>query len=458
MESKPEIKMPPQIFREYDLRGLVGKEFNEQIYNSLGKAFGTYLQEHKTKDAVVGYDNRPSSEGYSKEFIDGLRSTGVDVVNIGCVVSPLMYFARKHLKINGGAMITASHNPKEFNGLKMAEGNGCIYGKEIQEIRKIAEKGEFFVGGKKGAEKKLDMLPAYIDLLKNKIKLKKKLEVVLDCGNGTASLSTPKVLKGLGVELTELYCDSDGTFPNHHPDPTQVSAMQDLIAKVKETNADVGIGIDGDGDRIGVVDDKGNILWGDMLMVLFARELLSKKKGAKVFMEIKCSQALWDEILIHGGRPIMSPTGHSIIENKMHAENADLAGEMSGHIYFADEYYGFDDATYAAARLLRLLSNSGEKISEMLTTVPKYYSTPEIRVDCPDEKKDFVVSAIVRKFKKLYPNSITIDGIRVVFDDGWGLVRKSNTQPKLILRFEAKTEKGLERIRNLIEPEVQKLI
>ena len=452
------LKIPKEIFREYDIRGLVDKELNEGLYNALGKAYGTYLQKHKTKKAVVGYDNRPSSESYANAFIDGLLSAGIDVVNIGCVVSPLMYFARKELRINGGAVITASHNPKEFNGLKLAEGDGCIYGKEIQAIREIAEKGNFYVGQKKGTEKNFDVLPSYIKLLKEKIKLKRKLKVVLDCGNGTASLSTPAVLKSLGCELTELYCASDGTFPNHHPDPTQESAMRDLIEKVKETNSDLGIGIDGDGDRIGVVDDKGNLAWGDMLMVLFAREVLASRKGAKVLMEIKCSQSLWEEILKNGGKPIMSPTGHSIIEAKMHKEKAVLAGEMSGHIYFADEYYGFDDATYAAARLLGLLSGSDKKISEMLRSAPKYYTTPEIRVDCAEEKKDFVVESIKKKYKKLHPKSITIDGIRIVFEDGWALVRKSNTQPKLILRFEAKTQAKLEKIKNLIEPEVQRLV
>ena len=458
-ESKIHNKeIPAQIFREYDIRGFVDVELSNELYNTLGKAFGTYLQKRRTKKAVVGFDNRPSSESYADEFIKGLLSAGIDVVNIGCVVSPLMYFARKTLGINGGAMITASHNPKEFNGLKLAEGVGCIYGKEIQAIRKIAEKGKFHKSENKGKEKKFDALPSYIETLAKKISLKKKLKVVLDCGNGTGSLSAPKVMKRLGCELIELYCSSDGTFPNHNPDPTQEGAMQDLIAKVKETNADIGIGIDGDGDRLGVVDEKGALVWGDKLMILFARELLARKKGAKVLMEIKCSQALWEEILINGGKPIMSPTGHSIIESKMHLEKALLAGEMSGHIYFADDYYGFDDAIYAAARLLRILSESDKKISEMLSTSPKYFTTPEIRVDCEEAKKDFVVSEISRKFKKLYPKSITIDGIRVVFDQGWGLVRKSNTQPKLILRFEAKSEVELQRIRDLIEPEVHRLI
>ena len=450
------VKIKGDVFREYDLRGLAGVELNEDVYILLGKAFGTYLRRHATTSAVVGFDNRPSSESYSRAFIEGMLFAGIDVTNLGCVVSPLMYFARNHLGINGGAIITASHNPKEFNGLKMAVGGGCIYGAEIQEVRKIAELGEFVQG--KGKEKKLDVLSAYIKMMGEKIKLKRKLKVVLDCGNGTASLCTPAVLKMLGCELIELYCTSDGTFPNHHPDPTQESAMQVLISKVRETKADVGIGIDGDGDRIGVVDDKGNIVWGDMLMVLFARELLGKKKGARILMEIKCSQSLWDEILKNGGRPIMSPTGHSIIEAKMHEENAMLAGEMSGHIYFSDEYYGFDDATYAAARLLSLLSNSNMKISEMLATAPKYYSTPEIRLDCDEKKKGFVVGSMVKKFSKLYPKSITIDGIRVVFEDGWALVRKSNTQPKLILRFEAQSRASLDRIRGIVEPEVKKLL
>lgn len=450
------MSVKASIFREYDIRGLVGEDISEEVYELLGKAYGTYLRGFNSNKAVVGYDNRVSSPPYATAFINGLNSTGVSVVNIGLVVSPLMYFARKHLNINGGAVVTASHNPPEFNGLKLTQGIGCIFGEEIQQIRGILESGKFVVG--EGSEEKLDIIPEYIKLVKNKISLKKKLRVVLDCGNGTGSIITPRVLKELGVELIELYCESDGTFPNHHPDPTQIDAMKDLVEKVKETKADLGVAIDGDGDRLGAVDEKGNLVWGDQLMILFSREVLSKHKGAKVLFEVKCSQSLWEEIEKNNGKPVMTATGHSIIENRLHEEKALLAGEMSGHIYFADEYFGFDDATYAAARLLRILSNSSESISQLLATAPKYYSTPEIRVDCPEDKKVRVVEKISNKFKKLYPESVTIDGIRIIFENGWALVRKSNTQAKIILRFEAKTKEELEKIESTIRPEVEKAI
>lgn len=434
------------IFREYDIRGIVGKELSEEAFELLGRAYGTYLLGFGSKKAIVGHDNRQSSASYKNAFIKGLLSTGCDTIDVGMVVTPMLYFARKKWKTDGGAMITASHNPPEYNGIKLTQGNGCIFGKEIQKIRKIAE-SEKFAGGK-GKSVKKGISKEYAKMIAKKIRLKKKLKVVVDCGNGTASPFAPKIFRSLGCRVLELFCDSDPNFPNHFPDPTVPKNLSELVKKVAQEKADVGIALDGDSDRIGVVDDAGNILFGDTLLILFSREILAKNKNATVIVEVKCSQSLIDEVQKLGGQTAISATGHSIIEERMHKENALLAGEMSGHIYFGDEYYSFDDAIYAGARLLRLLSQSEKKLSQMLVDAPKYFNTPEIRVDCPEEKKQQIVEETKKFFSKKYPKSATVDGIRVVFPDGWALVRKSNTQPKLILRFESKTQQGLERIKS----------
>ena len=447
------LEVNENIFREYDIRGLVDRELDEELMFAIGRAYASFLHKKRVKKAVLGYDNRLTSEAYSKAIVKGLLSSGVKVINLGLCTSPVMYFARKHLKIDGGIMITASHNSKEFNGIKLAHGKGCIFGADIQEILKIIKRKDFVDGSSK--EEKMDLTRDYVKNISNKVKLARKLKVVLDCGNGTGSIVSPQLIKDLGCEVIELYCESDGTFPNHHPDPTVPETLQDLIARVKEEKADLGIGIDGDGDRIGVVDEKGSIVWGDQLMILFSREVLAKHQGAKILMEVKCSQALWEEIEKHGGKPILSKTGHSLIEAKMHEEGALLAGEMSGHIYFGDEYFAFDDALYAAARLLRILSNSQETISEMLATAPQYFSTPEIRLDCSDKKKFVVVESLKKIFKEKY-ETIDIDGARVLFPGGWALMRASNTQAKLIVRMEAKTREKLGEIKEEVYAELKK--
>jgi phosphomannomutase/phosphoglucomutase len=441
------LRIAEQIFREYDIRGIVGTELNDDTMAAIAKAYAVFLRERGVSRAVLGFDNRESSPAFAGRVSEVLLASGIDVVNIGLCTSPMMYFARKTLGIDGGVMITASHNAKEFNGIKLAHGLGCIYGDDIQEILRIAKSGKAVEGH--GKEEKREILDDYVKYISERVKPERPLNVVLDCGNGTASIVAPALLKALGCRVTELYCESDGTFPNHHPDPTQPDALKDLIALVKKQKADVGISIDGDGDRIGVIDGKGEIIWGDRIMILFAREILAKDRGAKILMEVKCSQALWEEIEKHGGKPVMSRTGHSIIEAKMHADNALLAGEMSGHIYFRDAYFGFDDALYAAARLLRILSRSEESISDMLSEAPQYFTTPEIRLDCPDNKKFEVVEGLKRIFRKGY-KTIEIDGTRVLFPDGWALMRASNTQPKLIVRMEAKTEKGLAEIKDKV--------
>ncbi len=431
------------IFRQYDIRGIVGKDLTEENVELLGKAIGSYI---KTKDIVIARDNRFSSVPFRNAMIRGLNSTGINVIDIGLAPSPVLYFALRHLKIPSGIMITGSHNPKEYNGFKILANYHCIYGNEIQEISRIIEKNEFRKG--EGNVRVIDVLENYIVWIKQHINLKRRVKVVVDCGNGTAGVVAPRILKELGCEVIELFCESDGSFPNHHPDPTQPELYKELAETVKNEKADLGVAYDGDGDRIGVVDETGKMVFGDQMMILFSREILKKNPGARIGIEVKCSQSLIDDVMAHGGVPVMSPTGHSIIEALMERENLVLTGEMSGHIFFADEYFGYDDAIYASARLLRLLSGSEKSVGQMLAEAPGYFSTPEIRLHCSDEKKFEVVGKLTEAFKSKY-NVIDIDGARVVFDDGWGLIRASNTQPVLVLRFEAKSQERLEEIQDL---------
>ncbi|MBI4279938.1 MAG: phosphomannomutase/phosphoglucomutase [Armatimonadetes bacterium] len=438
----------PEIFREYDIRGVVGRELTSAAAERIARAFGTYLREAGLAAAVVGRDNRASSPEFSQAVAAGLRSTGCDVVDLGTVITPVFYFARVHYGIDGGVMITASHNPPEYNGFKLARGPGTLYGEQIQEIRRMAEAGRFASG--EGALERRDVVPAYRQMLREKIRLgPRRLRVVLDCGSGTASLVAPQVLADAGCEVIPLYCESDPAFPHHHPDPVDPHNLVDLIRTVRETRADLGIGLDGDGDRVGAVDDQGQIIWGDLLMVLFWREILPRHPGATCIIEVKCSQALVDEVKRLGGQPIFYRTGHSLIKAKMREIGAVFTGEMSGHMFFADEYYGYDDAVYAACRLLRILSNTTAPLSTLLADVPRYHATPETRVPCPDEAKFDVVEQVRRDFTAAH-EVIDIDGARVLFPDGWGLIRASNTQPVLVVRAEAQSPEGLDRIKRAL--------
>ncbi len=439
--------MNPLIFREYDIRGMVGKDLTQDVVREIGRGYGTMMRNLGKRHITVGRDNRLSSKDFRDAIVEGILSTGIDVTDCGLIPTPLLYFSLFHLPVDGGVQITGSHNPPEFNGFKLGVGKTTIHGKEIQHVREIIESGKLSQG--KGTLKEYDIITPYLEMVKSKIKLNKKLKVVIDGGNGTSGLIAPKLLRDLGCEVTELYCNLDGNFPNHFPDPTVVKNLTDLIKKVKSEKADVGIGYDGDADRIGVVDNDGNIIWGDQLMIIFARDILKRKKGAKVVFEVKCSQNLGNDIKKHGGIPIMWAAGHSLIKDKMLKENAEFGGEMSGHIFFKDGYFGFDDAIYASLRLLLILSNTNQKITEMLADVPKTFTTPEIRVDCPDEEKFDVVKKITADFKKEY-DVIDIDGARVIFDGGWGLIRASNTQPVLVVRFEAETEEKLEDYKNIV--------
>jgi len=440
--------MNKSIFREYDIRGIVEKDLRDEDVYTLSRAIGTYLAERGAHNLSVGRDCRPSSDHLSEIIIKGLSECGLNIIDIGVVPTPVFYFSLFELNADGGVMITASHNPSEYNGFKVAIGKSTIYVAEILKLYDIATAGRFASG--RGSTRRQGITDKYVDYVVKNIRLgQRKIRVAVDGGNGTGGPVAIEILKKLGVEFEPLYCDMDGRFPNHHPDPTLVEAMQDLIRLVREKNCEIGVGYDGDSDRIGVVDKKGNIVWGDQLMIIFAKEILKEKKGATFIAEVKCSKVLYDEIRRAGGNPIMWRTGHSLIKAKMKEVGAELAGEMSGHMFFANRYFGYDDAIYSSMRLIELLSKSDKSFDVMIDELPKMKSTPEIRFDMPDDKKFKIVEKLKEFFKSNNYQVIDIDGVRVTFEDGWGLVRASNTQPALVLRFEAETEERLNEIKSM---------
>ena len=442
--------MNPQIFREYDIRGVVARDFDAADVERIGLAFGTYVRQRGGKRLAVGRDHRLSSESLCAALTKGLQATGCDIVDIGLVPTPLLYFSLFHLNTDGGCMITASHNPAEYNGIKLCCGRAALYGDEIQRIRRLAEQGPFARGTSQRTE--AEVRSPYLAYITDQIQLRRRLRVVVDAGNGTSGLVVQDLLRRLGCEVYELFCEVDGTFPNHHPDPTVPDNLTDIIREVKARKADVGLAYDGDSDRLGVIDERGEIIWGDRVLALFGREILSRRPGAKVIFDVKCSQVLVDDIRQHGGTPIMWMTGHSLIKKKLYEEQAALAGEMSGHLFFADGYFGYDDAIYASCRLLHILDRAGAPLSALLADLPVTYSTPEIRVSCADEEKFQVVEQLKARFQQVRQvrEVITIDGARAVFPDGWGLVRASNTQPALVLRFEATTPGRLEALQTFV--------
>ncbi len=444
--------MNQKIFREYDIRGIAEDDLAAPLAENLGKAIGTSIQKIGSKNIVICRDNRISSKRLRDELVSGLLSTGCEVTDIGELPTPILYFSIIHYHKDAGVMITGSHNPPEFNGFKICYGKRSIYGDEIQELRRIIERGVFKKG--KGVLYEENPMRSYINCIKERINMEKKVKVVVDAGNGTTSVIGPHLLREIGCEVIELYCQSDGNFPHHHPDPTIVENLKDLIFATKKERADIGIGYDGDGDRIGVVDEEGEIIWGDKLMIIFAREVIAKNPGAKIVFDIKCSQNLPEEIERAGGVPLMWKTGHSLIEAKIKEERALLGGEMSGHVYFADNYFGYDDALFAAARLVEILSRTSKRLSHFLTDITKYESTPEIRIPYSDEKKFELVSRVKKYFKERY-RTVDIDGVKVFFEDGWGLLRASNTQPILVLRFEAHTREKLEEIKSLMTGKIK---
>jgi phosphomannomutase/phosphoglucomutase len=447
------------IFKEYDIRGIVERDLDPDTVRRVARGTGTYLARRGAHKVTVGRDCRLHSPAIAEAVISELLSCGLDVTDLGTVPSPVFYFSLFHLDADGGVMITASHNPADYNGMKIALGKTTIYGEEIQKIRKLCEDGDFDRADRAGTRSTHDVVAPYIFDLAERIKPgTRKIKVVVDAGNGTGGVVALPIMKSLGFEAVPLFCDMDGRFPNHHPDPTVPANLKHLIAKVAETGADLGVAYDGDSDRLGVVDEKGGVIWGDQLMIIFSRAVLKEVPGATFIGEVKCSKTMYEDIEGHGGNAVMWRTGHSLIKAKMKEIHAELAGEMSGHLFFSHRYYGYDDAVYSSLRLLEILSNTRGPMSSLLSDVPKTFSTPEIRMDCPDEKKFDVVARLTDYFKGAGYKVIDVDGARVVFPDGWGLVRASNTGPILVLRFEADTEPRLAEIRLIVEGKLKEIM
>lgn len=472
MKSRPELNQG--IFREYDIRGIVGSDLDRGTAVALGRAFGCHVKKMNpsAKRLSVGRDVRLSSEDLAAGIIEGISSTGMDVCDIGVCPTPVQYFSLVHLDLDGGVMVTGSHNPPEYNGFKLSVGRETIHGGDIQALREIIQKQEWVESSQKGKVERCDMTTVYKDYMMKRFSYLragdyKRLRVVIDAGNGTAGVIVPEILEKMNCEVIRLYCEPDGRFPNHHPDPTVLEYIRDLIAETKRAGADVGIGFDGDADRIGVINDNGGIVWGDQLMIVLSREILRGMPGARIIGDVKCSHLMFDDIGKHGGISIMWKTGHSLIKQKMRDEGAVLAGEFSGHIFIGDDYFGYDDAIYAALRLIEIMKKSGKHVRELLSDIPKMSSTPEIRIDCPDDRKKRVVETLAARFVtyKRYGHSPcrvkdmnTIDGIRVLFEKGWGLLRASNTQPVIVMRAEAEDPESLNVYRTFLEEELKKSI
>jgi len=440
------------IFRQYDIRGIVDKDLTTEAARGVGVAYAAYMAEHGVKGTiVVSRDNRPSGPMLRDALVDGLTSAGVDVVDAGVVPTPLNYWALHHLGVAGGIQITGSHNPPEYNGFKLSVGTGSMHGEEIQHLYSLTQ-NPAPSAGRRGTVKREEIIDRYIDDIVQRIgPLARHIHAVYDCGNGAGALVAPKLFERLGIEGRGLFCESDGTFPNHHPDPTVPENLEDLIHAVKQDGAEIGIAFDGDADRIGVVDGDGTIVWGDRILILYARDVLERTgRGQPIIFDVKCSQALPTAVEQAGGKPVMWKTGHSLIKDKMKETKAPIAGEMSGHMFFTEGFYGHDDALYGAARLLRILADSGRTVKELLADVPDFVSTPELRIEVPEELKFGLVDKAVKHFRSKY-DVIDVDGVRVLFGDGWGLIRASNTQPVIVARYEALTADRLAAIRGEME-------
>lgn len=445
--------MKDTIFRKYDIRGIVDDDLTDDVVENIGRTFGTVMRREGRTTLAVGRDCRLSGDRFRDALVRGITSTGCDVIDVGVVATPLLYYAIYHLKVGGGVQITGSHNPPEYNGLKLCRGTMPLFDKEILGIRDIIRNGDFETGT--GAVKKKDVVEDYIDEVKGIIELERPLNIVVDAGNGVAGPLAPRLYRYLGCKVKELYTKPDGNFPNHHPDPTVPEYMADLIAEVKKGGYDMGIGFDGDADRIGIIDADGTMLFGDQLMVLLSREVLARLPGSPIIFDVKCSQNLVDDISKHGGKPVMWKTGHSFIKTRMKEINAPIAGEMSGHLFFNDRFFGYDDATYAGARLMEIASADKRSFKEMLSDLPQVFNTPEIKFPIPEEKKFAVVDKITAHFRDKF-DTIDIDGARVNFGDGWALARASNTTPYIILRFEAQSPERLKEIQKQVMEVVQR--
>lgn len=424
------------IFREYDIRGIADRDLLTPDIVDLGKAIGTYMIRRTGRKINLGRDCRLSGPRLHDALLEGLLSTGAQVTDIGVIPTPLLYYSVYKFGAEAGVMITGSHNPSDYNGFKMMAGKAAVYGQDIQDIYNLIANQDFEKG--EGKVVNADIITPYVEEIPQQFNWQRKVKVVFDAGNGTAGPALHRLLQKLNVEPIEMYFDMDGNFPNHHPDPTVEENLDHLKRAVREHKAELGIAFDGDSDRIGAVDENGTVVWGDQLMLIYAKEILSRKPGSTFIGEVKCSQLMYDGIAKLGGNPIMYKTGHSLIKTKMKEEHAELAGEMSGHIFFADRYYGYDDALYAACRLIEIVANSGQPLSHQLAGLPKMVNTPEIRIDSDDEKKFGLVEKVKQHYSKTH-SVIDVDGVRVKFEKGWGLLRASNTQPVLVMRFEAES-------------------
>ena len=443
-------RMNPHVFREYDIRGHAERDFGDTFVRALGLSLGTFFTKRGLRRIGVGRDCRLSSPRLHEALCAGLMETGLQLVDIGVGPTPLLYFAVHELDLDGGVQITGSHNPPDENGFKMMVGKGSLYGNDIEELRTVME-NERFVRAPGGTMEAVDPTPAYVKKAQDDIQLgRRDIRFAIDAGNGAGGPLALETTRALGLDPVAMLCEMDGTFPVHHADPTEPETLEMLIDRVVNDGLELGFAYDGDADRVGVIDARGEVIWGDKLMIILSRALLQKHPGATIIGEVKCSQTMYDDIEAHGGRGVLWKTGHSLIKTKMKEEKALLAGEMSGHIFFADRYYGFDDAIYATLRILEIVSHSDVPLHEMLADVPQTFATPEIRVDCDDARKFELVRQMVDHYRPTH-SLIDIDGARIQFDGGWGLVRASNTQPVLVLRFEADTEPGLESIRSEVE-------
>ena len=447
--------LKPTIFREYDIRGEADRELPDADVETLGRAIGTYLQRQAGKKVTLGHDIRLSSPRLNRALLSGLVASGCHVTDIGLVPTPVLYYSVFHLSADGGVMITGSHNPPEFNGLKVVCGDSTIHGEAIQQLRRLVDTGELARGA--GSHSTADVVTPYVAEISSQFRFGRQIHVVVDAGNGCGGPVMHRLVEKLNVRATELFFEMDGRFPNHHPDPTVLKNLEPLIARVRETRADFGIAFDGDSDRIGAVDERGAVIWGDQLMIIYGREILTRKPGATFIGEVKCSQLMYDDLAARGGNPIMWKTGHSLIKAKMKETGAQLAGEMSGHMFFADRYYGFDDALYAACRLMEIVANSGVPLSAQLADLPRLVTTPEIRFDCPDDVKFDVVRCATKQLRARH-RTVDVDGVRVLFPQGWGLVRASNTQPVLVMRFEAATPELLREYQSEVEDVVAEAV
>lgn len=440
------MKINPYIFREYDIRGVVVDDFPPDFVQALGRGFGTFVRRHGGNEITLSGDVRLSTPDLIHVFKNGILETGVDVIDIGIIPTPVNYYSMFKLDVAGAVQITGSHNPPEMNGFKLSFQKAAVYGKQIQEIKNLLINDDFEQG--KGTEVKYKLLEEYISMIIEKISFGREMKVAMDCGNAAACLAAPKIFKALQVNITELYCEVDGRFPNHHPDPTVSENIKDLVRTVKDGQYDVGIAYDGDADRIGIVDDLGNVVWADTIMSLFLPEIV--KQGDEIIFDVKCSQALEDEIIRLGGKPVIWKTGHSLIKQRMKELGCKFGGEMSGHLFFADDYFGYDDAIYVSARFVQMLSNQNKKLSELIAVLPHYYSTPELRMECVNDEEKFKIAKNAADYFNKNYNCLNIDGVRIKFNDGWGLVRASNTQPVIVCRFEANNPDSLEEIKSLV--------